>query len=72
MARKPSNLIYGIDERPSFYELTVLGLEHISVLTLAFVFPVLIVQESGGTMSQATTMIQMSMIAGGLGQSSSP
>ena len=67
MARKPSNLIYGIDESPSFYELIILGMEHISVLTLAFVFPVVIVQESGGTMSQAATMIQMSMIAGGLG-----
>ena len=67
MARKPPNLIYGVDERPSFYELIILGLEHISVMTLAFVFPVIVVQESGGTMSQAATMIQMSMIAGGLG-----
>jgi xanthine permease XanP len=67
MARKPPNLIYGIDEHPSLYELIILGVEHISVLTLAFVFPVVIVQESGGTMSQAATMIQMSMIAGGLG-----
>lgn len=67
MARKPSNLIYGVDEHPSFYELIILGLEHISVMTLAFVFPVIVVQESGGTMSQAATMIQMSMIAGGLG-----
>lgn len=67
MAKKPSNLIYGVDEHPNLYELIILGLEHISVMTLAFVFPVVIVQESGGSMSQAATMIQMSMIAGGLG-----
>ncbi len=67
MTQKPSNLIYGVDEQPSLYELIVLGLEHISVMTLAFVFPVIIVQEAGGTMAQAATMIQMSMIAGGLG-----
>ncbi|SMC56395.1 nucleobase:cation symporter-2, NCS2 family [Desulfocicer vacuolatum DSM 3385] len=67
MAKKPSNLIYGVDDRPSFYEIVVLGLEHISVMTLAFVFPVIIVQESGGSMQEAAVMIQMSMIAGGLG-----
>ena len=67
MARKPASLIYGVDEHPSFYELLILGLEHISVMTLAFVFPVIIVQEAGGSMVQAATMIQMSMIAGGLG-----
>ena len=61
------SLIYGVDDQPSLYELIVLGLEHLSVMTLAFVFPVIIVQESGGTMAQAATMIQMSMIAGGLG-----
>ncbi len=67
MAKKPSNLIYGVDEQPSFYELLILGLEHVSVISVAFIFPVLIVQESGGTLSDAATMIQMSMIAGGLG-----
>jgi len=67
MSRKPQNLIYGIDERPPLHVLFVLGLEHISVMSLAFIFPVIIVQESGGTMAQAAAMIQMSMIAGGLG-----
>ncbi|MFH1488286.1 MAG: solute carrier family 23 protein [Pseudomonadota bacterium] len=67
MPVKPSNMIYGVDEHPPLYELIILGLEHMSVMTLAFIFPVIIVQESGGTMAQAATMIQMSMIAGGLG-----
>ena len=67
MATKPSSLIYGVDEQPSLYELFILGLEHVFVMSVAFIFPVLIVQESGGTMLEAATMIQMSMIAGGLG-----
>ena len=66
MATKPSSLIYGVDEQPSLYELFILGLEHVFVMSVAFIFPVLIVQESGGTMLEAATMIQMSMIAGGL------
>lgn len=67
MRSKPSNLIYGVDEHPPLHVLLVLALEHISVVSLGFVFPVVVVQEAGGTMVQAATMIQMSMIAGGVG-----
>ena len=67
MARKPSNLIYGVDESPALYELIVLGIQHVFIISVAFVFPVIIIQESGGTPQQAATMIQMSMVAAGIG-----
>lgn len=67
MAKKPSNLIYGVDESPRFYENIILGLEHIFIMAVSYIFPVIIVQEIGGAPEQAAKMIQMSMIAGGIG-----
>ncbi len=67
MTVKPSNLIYGVDESPTLYELIILGIQHVFIISVAFVFPVIIIQEAGGTPQQAATMIRMSMIAAGLG-----
>jgi xanthine permease XanP len=67
MAKKPSNLIYGLDESPRLYESIVLGFEHIFIITVSYVFPVIIIQEMGGEPEQAAKMIQMCMIAGGIG-----
>ena len=48
MPGKPSNLIYGVEESPTLYELIVLGIQHVFIISVAFVFPVIIIQECGG------------------------
>jgi NCS2 family nucleobase:cation symporter-2 len=67
MAQKPSNLIYGVDERPPFWTTILMGLQHMMVSAVTLILPVLIVQEIGGTAVQAQTMVRMSLIAGGIG-----
>ena len=67
MAQKPSNIVYGVDERPPIWTTLILGLQHVMVLAVTLILPVLIVQEIGGASTQAQTLVRMSLIAGGIG-----
>jgi xanthine permease XanP len=65
MAKRPANLIYAVDEMPPLPTMLLLGIEHIFILSIAFIFPVVIVSEIGGTPEEAQTLISMAMIATG-------
>jgi xanthine permease XanP len=67
MAQKPSNLLFGVDESPGWGALILLGLQHISVMSVAFVIPVIVVEAIGVAPSQASDLIAMAMLATGIG-----
>ena len=66
MAKKPANLIYGLDESPPLGTTLLLGLQHILALSSAFVYPVILAQETGMLAAQAERMIHVSMIVMGI------
>jgi xanthine permease XanP len=66
MANKPANLIYGLDESPPLGTTLLLGLQHILALSSAFVYPVILAQETGMLAAQAERMIHVSMIVMGI------
>ena len=66
MAKKPANLIYGLDESPPLGTTLLLGLQHILALSSAFVYPVILLQETGILPEQAERMIHTSMIVMGI------
>jgi xanthine permease XanP len=66
MAKKPANLIYSVDEKPPFSTLLLLGLQHVSVLSVGWIFVVVIITGIGGTSEQAKSVIQISMIVSGI------
>lgn len=68
MAKKPTNLIYSVDERPPFFITLLLGLQHVFILFIAIIFPVLIIRQLGDSITSETarSFISLSMIAGGL------
>jgi xanthine permease XanP len=66
VAKKPANLIYGLDESPSLATTVLLGLQHILALSGAFVYPVILLQETGILPEQAERMIPASMIVMGI------
>jgi len=66
MPRKPTNLIYGVDDEPPLMTTLLLGFQHIFILSIAFIFPVVIVSEIGGTPEDAENLICMAMLATGL------
>jgi xanthine/uracil permease len=43
MAKKPAGLIYGVDEKPPLSTLLLLGLQHVSVMSVGWIFVVVIV-----------------------------
>jgi NCS2 family nucleobase:cation symporter-2 len=67
MATKPANLVYGLEDRPSWHETFLLALQHLIMLTPRLIYPVIIVQGFGGPPEMAKAMVSMSMIAGGVG-----
>lgn len=66
MAKKPANLIYGLEEIPPVTTSLLLGLQHILALSSAFVYPVILLQETGILAGQAERMIHASMIVMGI------
>lgn len=67
LTSKPPNLIFGIADQPPWFICVVMGLQHIFVLSIGFVFPVILVQEIGGSPEQGQYLICMAMLAIGIG-----
>jgi NCS2 family nucleobase:cation symporter-2 len=66
MAKKPANLVYGVDDRPPLIASALLGLQHVFVMTAGWVVVVVIVTTIGGTQQEITNVLRMSMIASGI------
>jgi xanthine permease XanP len=66
MAKKPANLIYGVDDKPPLTASALLGLQHVFVMTSGWVLVVVIVTSIGGTQEEVANVLRMSMIASGI------
>ena len=67
MPKRPPNLIYGVDDTPPLLTRLLLGVQHVFIITISLIFPVLIVRTIGGSAAQAGFMVSMSMLAAGVG-----
>jgi NCS2 family nucleobase:cation symporter-2 len=67
MAKKPANLIYGVDDKPPFFVLLLLGIQHIFLMSSTLVLPVVLVSEIGGSFEQISSVVALTMIACGIG-----
>ena len=47
MAKKPANLIYGVDDKPPLSTTLVLGFQHVMILFISVIFPAIIDREWG-------------------------
>lgn len=65
--RKPSNLLYGLNERPPLGVTIALGLQHVFILFISLIFPAIIVNLLGPGIDphSARSFVSLSMIAGG-------
>jgi xanthine permease XanP len=64
--KKPTNLLYDVDETPPFAVQLALSVQHIFLMSTAWLYVAVIVAAVGGTEAQAESMIRISMIASGL------
>src|SRR6266571_4062998 len=67
MAKRPRGLIYWVDEKPPAFELAVLAVQHIFLMSSTLVLPVVLVTEIGGDFDQVRAVVALTMIACGLG-----
>jgi len=67
VARKPENILYGVDERPPLPALLLLGLQHVFVMSSTLLLPVVIVKEIGGSFAEIRSVVSFTLIAAGLG-----
>ena len=63
---KPANLIYSVDEVPPLPLTIVLGLQHVFVMSVGWIFVVVVATSIGASALETQTLIRMSMIASGL------
>jgi NCS2 family nucleobase:cation symporter-2 len=66
--KKPSNLIYGVNEKVPVITNIALGFQHIFVMFIAAIFPVVIVRELGSSISMhnAGSFVSLSLFSGGV------
>lgn len=65
--KKPSNITYGVSENPPFWMTVGQGFQHVCIYAIALMFPVIIVRTIGGSVKEASFLVSVSMIAGGVG-----
>jgi xanthine permease XanP len=66
MPRKPSNLIYGVDERPPLGVVLLLAFQHLFFLGVGLIIPVMIMRGIGATTEQTGSVVSLSMVAAGV------
>jgi xanthine permease XanP len=66
MVRRPPELIYSVDEKPPLVPLFFLGLQHVFIITISLIFPVVIVRAAGGGDEEALFMVSMGILAAGI------
>src|SRR5271169_4815580 len=64
--KRPSGLLYDVDETPPLLVRLGVSLQHVFLLSVGWLYVVVIVNSIGGTEAQAESIIRISMIAGGL------
>ncbi|MFH0880040.1 MAG: solute carrier family 23 protein, partial [Lentisphaerota bacterium] len=67
MAKRPSSLIYGVEDRPPWQVLLLLSVQHIFLMSSTLVLPVVLISEIGGSFDQARSVVGLTMIACGIG-----
>ena len=64
--KRPSNLLFDVDENPPFLVGLGVAIQHIFLMSVGWLYVVLIMNAGGATAAQTLNVIRMSMIASGI------
>ena len=64
--KRPANLIYDVDDNPPFAVQIGAAFQHLFVVSVGWIYFLLVVNAVGGTSIEAQNLIRMSMIASGI------
>jgi NCS2 family nucleobase:cation symporter-2 len=60
--KKPSGIVYGVDERPPTGSTVLSGLQHVGLISVILVFPLLIGREAGLSPAESLDLLSVSML----------
>ena len=67
MAKKPADIIYGVNDKPPLAVTLLMGLQHVFVMSSTLALPVVLVREIGGSIAEISSVVCFSMIVAGMG-----
>src|SRR5262249_22970399 len=65
--RKPADLTYGVEERPPFSDAFVAALQHVLVIAVNLVYPLVLAREAGLSSEAQADMLRIGMVALAIG-----
>jgi xanthine permease XanP len=65
--KRPSNLIYSVEEEPPTLVCLISGLQHLAILAPNLILAILVMRASGGTVEAVAGIVSLSMVAYGIG-----
>ena len=63
---KPAELLYGVDEKPPTTVLVVSAIQHVAVISITLVFPLILGREAGLAGASFLNFVSLSMLALGV------
>jgi NCS2 family nucleobase:cation symporter-2 len=61
--KKPADLIYGVDERPPLLDSVVVALQHVLVIAVNLIYPLLLARQAGLSGDATAAMLRIGMVA---------
>ena len=65
--KKPLNIVYGVADAPPLGVTVLSGLQHIGIISIALVYPLLIARAAQLSVEQTSDMIAATMLVLGIG-----
>ena len=63
MSHKPAGLVYGVDDTPPLGVNILSGLQHVGLMSIYLVYPVLVAQAAGASPEVAASLVSATLIA---------
>ena len=65
--KKPANIVYGVEDRPPIGVTALSGAQHVGLMSINLIYPVLIAREAGVSPEAVTQIVSLSMLVLALG-----
>jgi NCS2 family nucleobase:cation symporter-2 len=65
-SKKPAELVYGVEDVPPLYVILLSGVQHVGLVTIFLIYPLLVVKEVGASMTLSANILSLALISLGL------
>src|SRR5262245_37754609 len=64
--KEPPEIVYGVDDVPPLYVVLLSGLQHVGLVTIFLIFPLLVLKEMGASSALSANILDLAIIALGV------